>query len=256
MVFDSQLRYNNFVHILVVSDIHANFRALEAVLNDAGQFDQVWCLGDVVGYGPEPNECIERLRSFDLVCLAGNHDMAVAGKTGLWDFSKDAQDVIFWTRHWLKTENLEWLGTLPDKPMAMGHGITIVHGSPRDPVWEYITDASVVKENLDLVETPVCLHGHTHYPVIFRKRWDEWRILEEWPRSNTLLQLTPDRIFINPGSVGQPRDEDPRAAYALIDTEKMTLTFRRVQYDVAATQNLMKQAKFSSRLIRRLRFGQ
>lgn len=244
------------MRILVVSDIHANYTALEAVLKDAGIFDAIWCLGDVVGYGPQPNECINRLRELEPVCLAGNHDLAVIGKAGLWDFSKDGQEVIFWTRHWLTPENLEWLNTLPASALVMDANITIVHASPRDPVWEYITDVSLVRTNLDLIQTPVCLNGHTHFPVIFRKRWDEYKILDEYPRANTTIKLTPDRMFINPGSVGQPRDEDPRAAYAIIDTDSMTYTQHRVLYDVSAVQSLMKQAKFSNRLIRRLRFGQ
>jgi predicted phosphodiesterase len=244
------------MRILVISDIHANFVALDAVLKDAGNFDQVWCLGDVVGYGPEPNECINRLREFDLICLGGNHDLAVAGKAAIWDFSQDAQDVIFWTRHWLTTSNLEWLQSLPASLLEVGHGITLVHASPRDPVWEYITEESVAKINLELINTPVCLNGHTHLPIMYRKPWDDWRVLEEWPRINSPIQLTRDQMFVNPGSVGQPRDEDPRASYAVIDIEAMTFTYRRVPYDVSSVQKLMKQAKFSNRLIRRLRFGQ
>ena len=244
------------MRILVVSDIHANFVAFEAVLKDAGGFDTIWCLGDVVGYGPQPNECVEQLRELNPVCLAGNHDLAVTGNIPLWDFTKDAQEIIFWTRHWLKKENIDWLTHLPAAPLIMEHDITIVHASPRNPVWEYITDTSIVKENLELIQTPICLNGHTHFAAIFRKKWDEYRILEEYPRLNTTIKLTPDRMFINPGSVGQPRDEDPRAAYAVIDTDEMTYTQRRVLYDVSVVQSLMKKEKFSSRQIRRLRFGQ
>lgn len=244
------------MRILVISDIHANFTALEAVIKDAGNFDQVWCLGDVVGYGPEPNECINRLREFDHICLAGNHDLAVVGKVALWDFTQDAREVIFWTRHWLTSINLDWLQSLPDTILEVGYDITLVHGSPRDPVWEYITEENVAKSNLDLINTLICLNGHTHLPIIYRKPWDDWRVLEEWPRINSPIHMTLDRMIINPGSVGQPRDEDPRAAYAIIDIETMTFTHRRVQYDVSYVQKLMKQAKFSNRLIRRLRFGQ
>lgn len=243
------------MRILVVSDIHANFVALEAVLKDAGSFDAVWCLGDVVGYGPQPNECVEQLRELHPVCLAGNHDLAVTGQIALWDFTKDAQEVIFWTRHWLTQENMEWLTTLSSTPQVE-HGITIVHASLRDPVWEYITNASLVKDNIQFAQTPICLHGHTHLATLFRKKWDEYRILEEYPRLNTPIKLIPDQMFINPGSVGQPRDEDPRAAYAIINTDEMTYTQKRVLYDVTTVQALMKQAKFSNRLIRRLRFGQ
>ncbi len=244
------------MHILVVSDIHANFTALEAVLKDAGNFDQVWCLGDVVGYGAEPNECIDRLREFDLICLAGNHDLAVTGKTALWDFTQDAQEVIFWTRHRLTTANLDWLKSLPDTPLIVGHDITLVHGSPRDPVWEYITEENIAKSNFDIFDTLVCLNGHTHLPVAYRKPWDDWRVLEEWPHTSSPIHMMRDRMFLNPGSVGQPRDTDPRASYATIDTEAMTFTYHRIQYDVTSVQKIMKQEKFSNRLIRRLRFGQ
>jgi predicted phosphodiesterase len=245
------------MHILVISDVHANLTALDAVIQDAGNFERIWCLGDVVGYGPSPNECINRLREFDLVCLAGNHDLAVVGKVALWNFTQAAREVIFWTRHWLTTSNQDWLSSLSEAPVVVGHGITLVHASPRDPIWEYIVTREIAKENLAFIKTPICLHGHSHVPVIFRKPWDGLKVLEEQLRVNTLIRLTTyDQVFINPGSVGQPRDEDPRAAYALLDLSAMTLTYRRVPYDFSATQNLMKQAKFPNRLIRRLRFGQ
>ncbi|HET9911236.1 MAG TPA: metallophosphoesterase family protein [Anaerolineales bacterium] len=245
------------MHILLISDIHANLAALEAVIKDAGHFDQVWCLGDVVGYGPEPNECISRLREFDLICLAGNHDLAVVGKTALWEFTQNARDVIFWTRHWLTTSNHDWLASLPSTPLVVGHGITLVHASPRDPIWEYIVDRETARDNFERIETPVCLCGHSHIPIIFHKPWEGLKILEEDVRVNLPFRLISyDRVFINPGSVGQPRDEDPRASYVLIDLDAMTITHRRVQYDFSATQKLMKQAKFPDRLIRRLRFGQ
>jgi diadenosine tetraphosphatase ApaH/serine/threonine PP2A family protein phosphatase len=245
------------MRILLISDVHANLTALEAVISDAGQFEQIWCLGDVVGYGPEPNECIRRLREYDLVCLAGNHDLAVAGKMPLWDFTQSAREVIFWTRHWLSPAHLDWLGSLPATPLSVGHGITLVHGSPRDPIWEYIVARETAKDNLPFIETPICLNGHSHIPIVFRKPWDGLKILEEPLPVNSPFRLTPyDQVFINPGSVGQPRDEDPRAAYAIVDLEARTLTHHRVPYDFSATQKLMKQAKFPERLIRRLRFGQ
>ena len=245
------------MRILVLSDIHSNFVALNAVIKDAGNFDRVWCLGDVVGYGPEPNECISRLREFDLVCLAGNHDLGIVGKVPLWDFSQDAREVISWTRHWLTTSNHQWLESLSGTTVVVDPSITLVHASPRDPIWEYIVERDVARSNLDFITTPVCLNGHTHMPIIFRKPWDGMRVLEVPLPINSPIRLVPhDQMFINPGSVGQPRDEDPRAAYAIIDLDAMTLTHRRVLYDVSATQKLMKQAKLPGRLIRRLRFGQ
>jgi diadenosine tetraphosphatase ApaH/serine/threonine PP2A family protein phosphatase len=245
------------MRVLLLSDVHANLTALDAVLRDAGSFAQIWCLGDTVGYGPQPNECIARLREFDLICLAGNHDLAVTGKTSLYEFTDRAREVIFWTRHWLAPENHEWLSSLPSSPLVVGHGITLVHASPRDPIWEYIVTRETARDNLAFIETPVCLNGHSHMPVMFRKPWDGLKILEEPLRANTPVHLTTyDQIFLNPGSVGQPRDEDPRASYAIVDLDEMTFTLRRVQYDFTVTQKLMKQAKLPDRLIRRLRFGQ
>ena len=245
------------MRILLISDVHANLTALDAVIQDAGTFEKVWCLGDVVGYGPQPNECIDRLRELDPICLAGNHDLAVAGKTPLWEFTDPAKEVIFWTRHWLTDSNRDWLSALQSTPLVVEKDITLVHASPRDPIWEYITARETARDNLAFIETPICLNGHSHMPVMFRKPWDGLKILEENLRPNVPVHMkTYDLIFLNPGSVGQPRDEDPRAAYAIVDLEMMTFTLRRVHYDFTLTQKLMKQAKLPDRLIRRLRFGQ
>ena len=245
------------MRILIISDVHANLTALEAVIKDANGFDQVWCLGDLVGYGPEPNECISRLREFELICLGGNHDLAVAGRIPLWDFTRDAREAIFWTRHRLTTVNMDWLGTLPNTPVVLDCGVTLVHASLRDPIWEYMVTREVARDNLTFITTPVCLVGHSHIPVMFRRPWDGLKVLEETIRVNAPIHLrTYDQVFINPGSVGQPRDEDPRAAYGILETEPMIFTSRRVQYDIAVTQNLMRQAKLPNRLIRRLRLGQ
>jgi predicted phosphodiesterase len=245
------------MRILVISDIHSNDLALEAVIRDAGSFNQIWCLGDVVGYGPQPNECIERLRAHDLICMAGNHDLAVGGKARMDDFTQDAREMIFWTRRTLAGNNLDWLSKgLNEKTLEVGHGITLVHGSPRDSVWEYIVTREIARDNLGFLNTPICLYGHTHQPVIFRKPWEGMKVLEERLRVNIPIRLTLDLMFINPGSVGQPRDEDPRASYALIDLDDLTLTHHRVMYDVSAVQNIMKKEKLPTRLIRRLRFGQ
>ena len=244
------------MRILVVSDIHANLAALNAVIHDAGRFDQVWCLGDIVGYGPQPNECIERLRSFDLIVTAGNHDLAVTGKIGLWDFVEDARQMIFWTRHWLTRQNMDWLGALPEKSLQVQEDFTLVHASLRDPVWEAISDREAARDNLEFLATPCCLSGHTHIPAVFRKRQEGAKILQEPLRPNIPLSLGGDTLFINPGSVGQPRDEDPRAAYAMIDLQTRALTLHRAPYEIAQTQKLMKQAGLPGRLSRRLNFGQ
>lgn len=244
------------MRILLISDIHSNLAALDAVINDAGRFDRIWCLGDVVGYGPQPNECVERLRSFDLVCLAGNHDLAVIDKQSLDDFSPDARDAAFWTRDHLAAPHCRWLETLPGMVVIAEHGITLVHASPRDPVWEYISSALIAERCFESISTPVCFYGHTHVPAIFRKPTYEVGIVSERLTVNTPVPLTLDRVFVNPGSVGQPRDEDVRAAYAIVDLEAMTLTYHRVQYDISATQRLMQLARLPDRLRRRLRFGE
>jgi predicted phosphodiesterase len=244
------------MRILVVSDVHANLAALNAVIKDAGAFDRVWCLGDVVGYGPEPNECIDRLRSFDLLCLAGNHDLAAVGKLTLVDFNPDAKEAIAWSRFQLSSANRNWLETLPTRTVVTDYDITLVHGSPRDPIWEYVFTPPIARACLDSIDTPICLNGHTHVPLIFRKPEFEVGVFSDRLYINRPVSLKLDRWLINPGSVGQPRDDDPRAAYAIFDAEAMTFTHHRVQYDVTATQNKMKVAKLPSRLIRRLRFGQ
>ena len=246
------------MRVLLVSDIHSNLVALDAVLRDAGEFEQVWCLGDIVGYGPQPNECIERLRACDPVTLVGNHDLGVVGKLPLWDFSPDAQAAVFFTRHALSIENREWLESLSPLTVLTEHNITLVHGSLRDPASEYLSTPGIARYNFNLMETPVCLNGHTHVPFVFRDAFSisKPEIFAERLKHNLPIALdTPDRLFVNPGSVGQPRDEDARAAYALLDLSSTTLTPRRVKYDVAATQELMRDAKLPDRLIRRLRFG-
>lgn len=241
--------------ILLISDVHANLNALEAVLAEAGACDQVWCLGDVVGYGPQPNECIQRLREFDLVCLAGNHDLAAVERADLADFTRDARTVLEWTRAQLTAGHREWLQSLPARPLAAGPDLTLVHASLRDPVWGYITDIGEAKAALDALGDQACLYGHTHYPAVYYRRWDSVQILEAPLPRNAALRLHA-QMLVNPGSVGQPRDEDPRAAYALLDLATLTLTPRRVLYDVSATQQRMKQLQFPGGLIRRLRFGQ
>ncbi len=241
---------------LVVSDIHANMIALDAVIKDAGQFDQIWCLGDVVGYGPNPNECVERLRAYDVVCLAGNHDLAVVGKLGLWDFSSDAKEVVGWTRHQLSGGSREWLENLASISVMVDRDVTLVHGSPRDPIWEYIVSPPIARVCFEQTVTGLCLVGHTHVPVIFRKPTYGVGIQTQWLSVNQPVALNLDRLIINPGSVGQPRDEDPRAAYAIVDTDAKTLVHRRAQYDVATVQKKMKEAHLPGGLIRRLRFGQ
>jgi len=245
------------MRILVLSDIHANLAALDAVLNDAQSFDYeaVWCLGDVVGYGPEPDECIARIRQLKPRAVVGNHDWAVIGKMDAEDFNHEARRGVLWTREKLNAESLAWLNSLPNEPIVEGD-FTLTHGSPRDPVWEYILYPSVAHANLEHFATPFCLIGHTHLPTIFTTGADDHTVNLIRVRPGQAVPLNKERrIILNPGSVGQPRDSDPRAAYAILDSERATWLPRRVAYPIEVTQAHMRAAGLPERLITRLDFG-
>jgi diadenosine tetraphosphatase ApaH/serine/threonine PP2A family protein phosphatase len=238
---------------LVISDIHANLAALEAVLADAPSYGEVWCLGDVVGYGPKPNECVDRMRELPHRSLAGNHDWAALGRIDLSTFNLDARVANAWTQSELTARSRAYLERLPVQ--AEVEGFTLAHASPREPVWEYVLDARQAYANLDHFSTTFCLVGHSHVPVIFRAD-------EERRRCDTILgpfaapvQLGKKRAIINPGSVGQPRDGDARASYALLDTDEETWEFRRVRYPVEITQELMRARGLPRRLVERLALG-
>jgi predicted phosphodiesterase len=241
------------MRILVLSDIHANLIALETVLRNAGEFDRIWCLGDVVGYGPEPNACIETLRRYDLVCIAGNHDWAVLDKLELEDFNADARRAVLWTREQLNVQNLDWLHALPDSFRT--EDFTLVHGSPRAPLWEYVLTSGIARINFEYLDTSLCLIGHTHIPIIYRYDNDTQNVTAEPLPEEIPVPLQGERMMINPGSVGQPRDGDPRAAFALLDLDTLTLTHYRIEYNVPATQLKMGQANLPLRLITRLSYG-
>ena len=242
------------MRILVLSDIHANLAAFDAVLAHAGSFDRVWCLGDIVGYGPDPNECVERVRELRRYqCLAGNHDWAALGKLDLSDFNTDARLAALWTRQQLTPDNrafldarLEYIGPLEGR-------YTLVHGSPRYPIWEYILDEAIAAENFPYFSTQVCLVGHTHVPVIYAETPAGVRALR--PPLDTPHPLGDQRLIINPGSVGQPRDGDPRASYLLLDVEAGTVTYRRVDYPIEVTQEKMAAVGLPPRIIARLEYG-
>jgi len=242
------------MRILIISDIHANLVALEAVLADAGAFDAVWCLGDLVGYGPNPNECVARVRALPgLICLLGNHDQAVLGDVDLRVFNGDARAAISWTQHAITPTSLEYLRGLT--PETVWQDFTLVHASPRQPIWEYILDADIAYHNFPYVNTPYCLVGHTHQPVIFHQVAPEGDVLVEEPDYHAPRLLARQRLIINPGSVGQPRDNNPDASYALLDLEDERWQYRRVPYDIAATQDRLRKAGLPERLAARLGYG-
>jgi diadenosine tetraphosphatase ApaH/serine/threonine PP2A family protein phosphatase len=239
---------------LLLSDIHGNLQAFEAVLQDAPKGLPVWCLGDLVGYGPNPNECIQLLQGLDHECIVGNHDWAAMGKVNLDDFNPDAKKAVRWTQDRLTADSIAYLESLAST-LVKG-SFTLVHGSPREPVWEYILYPPIARTNFAYLNTPHCLVGHTHVPIKFTLHNGSGQQCEmERLPENGSRPLGNGRVIINPGSVGQPRDGDARASYAILDTEAQTLEHRRVQYDIRKTQRLMQKAKLSSRNITRLSYG-
>ncbi|UCH50627.1 MAG: metallophosphoesterase family protein [Chloroflexota bacterium] len=238
----------------IIGDIHSNLEAFEMVLRDAdvkGGFDKIWCLGDVVGYGPDPNECIERLCQFEHVCVAGNHDWAAIGKMDTADFNPVAAQACQWTAQQLTAENIEYLQNLPLS--ICQEDFTLIHGSPREPIWEYLLSLEGAQDNFSHFETTYCLVGHSHVPLIF-ELVDSKVVYEMFPEGAE-LRLGERRMIINPGGVGQPRDGDPRASYALYDTEARTVYHHRVEYDIQATQKKMTELGLPAPLILRLSVG-
>jgi predicted phosphodiesterase len=245
---------------LIISDVHANLTALNAVLEaaDLSTVDQVWCLGDVIGYGPDPNECVERVREVATVCLVGNHDWAVLGKLDINDFNPEARRAVLWTRDVLNDAAADYLGGLEGRMDSVHPDFTLAHASPRHPIWEYLLYPSTAAENFPHFTTRFCLVGHTHKPVIFRQEQGQEEVMALQPAINVPLPLARAegvRFILNPGSVGQPRDNDPRAAYTIYDDEKGTLTYFRVPYDIQATQRRMEAAGLPERLVARLEYG-
>ena len=243
------------MHTLILSDIHANIVALEAVLADAdGRWDRLWFLGDLVGYGPNPNECVELLRALAPdVALSGNHDWAVLFKLDIDEFNEDARKAVRWTRRELSADNREYLGQLP--PLHVAGAFTLAHASPRHPVWEYILDLQTALENFDHFQTRLCLVGHSHIPALFALDETANELNFYLVGDGDTVDLNLGRLILNPGSVGQPRDGDPRAAYALLDDDNLTWEFHRVAYDVAETQRRMREHKMPHRLVERLEHG-
>jgi predicted phosphodiesterase len=238
---------------LIISDIHGNRTALEAVLKAAGSVDSVWCLGDIIGYGPDPNDCVAIVRDLpNLICLRGNHDSAVIGLTERIRFNHAAQMVLEWTDNQLNPIHRQYLLNLT--PIVEVDDVTLVHGSPRDPTWEYIMDVYTATANFDYFKTPYCFVGHSHLPVLYYlKNGSELaNVSFVYPGDKTRL---PENCIVNPGSVGQPRDHDPRAAYTIYDTEEKTWAQFRVNYDISEVQDRMNLAGLPIEYIQRLDMG-
>jgi predicted phosphodiesterase len=239
------------MRIAVLSDIHANLIALDAVLADAGSVDAVWQLGDVVGYGPEPDGVVARLASIGAIGVRGNHDAIACGGSGIEWFNPEARRALEWTREVISADTQRWLAALPER-WSSGQ-FTLVHGSPRDPTWEYVVSAAVARAGMAALSTRHGLHGHTHVPMAWRA--DGALVAMMDPRDQTTVELDDRTTLLNPGSVGQPRDGDPRASWALLDTEAGTMAWHRVAYDIAAVQSRMVDAGLPQPLVNRLAFG-
>jgi len=239
------------MRMAILSDVHANLTALDAVLADVGEVDAIRVLGDIVGYGPEPDEVVERLRSVGATGVCGNHDLAALGGDLIEWFNPDARAAIEWTIGRISPTTREWLSSLPER-LEDGQ-FTLVHGSPRDPVWEYITDADVAAAQLDDMTTPYCLFGHTHIPTAFRSSGRTMAAVRTRP--GDIVVLDDRRALLNPGSVGQARDGIPSASWLLLDTDALTATWHRTEYDIARTQAAMRAVGLPSRLVARLAVG-
>jgi predicted phosphodiesterase len=242
------------MRVAVISDVHANRHALDAVLEalEAERPDAVWCLGDTVGYGPQPNECCELVRARADLCLVGNHDLVGLGDLGSGDFNEDAAAAARWTAKVLDDESREFLSDL--KPLATVEGVDLFHASARDPVWEYILTEEAAATTFGLADADLILVGHSHIALALR----------EGPGGAIGGGLAPDgteielegRWLLNPGSVGQPRDGDPRAAWLLLDLERRFASFRRVNYPVDKTQAEMREHGLPPSLVFRLARGE
>ena len=238
------------MRIAVLSDIHSNLVALDAVLSHLGSVDAIWQLGAVVGYGPDPDGVVARLGEVGAAGVRGNHDAAAVGGSEIEWFNPDARAAIEWTRDRISSTTKAWLQALPERLVEPDY--TLVHGSPREPLWEYITSSPVARANLGVIETRFGLHGHTHLPIAWAE--EDGRIVSIAPSDGSTLEL-PSRALLNPGSVGQPRDGIPDSSYMLIDTERAVVSWHRVPYDIEAVQAAMQQARLPSRLVQRLSYG-
>ena len=241
------------MRVAVISDIHSNLPALEAVLADVDREgpDELWCLGDIVGYGPHPNECVELTRARTALSLCGNHDLAVLGTIDIGDFTGDAGAAARWTTNELAAPQAAWLRGL--SPTAERSGVELYHGSPRDPVWDYVLTEQVALISILETTAPVVLVGHSH--VALGLGWDGEELSGGLAPDGTEIDLADGRWLLNPGSVGQPRDGDPRAAWLLLDEAAGRATFRRVPYPIAETQAAMRARGLPDALAARLAHG-
>ena len=242
--------------IAILSDIHSNLEAFEAVLFEIEKrkIKKIWHLGDIVGYGPNPNECIELIKKKKIISLAGNHDLAVVGKISTFNFNPYATQAIKINSQEITEKNKKFLESLPLN-LKLKENIILAHGSIRDPIWEYLLEIYQAEENFSLFQEKVLFVGHSHVPMVFEKRKD--KIYQfRFPPDKAFLKFEKDsRYIINPGGVGQPRDYNPKASFVIFDDEFLTLEYHRIEYNYQKTQEKMRRKNFPQFLIDRLAIG-
>jgi len=243
------------MRIAIVSDIHGNRQAFEAVLDaiETSDCEELWCLGDLVGYGADPDRCVELARLHATLCLAGNHDLGVIGALPLEQFSRGAALAAHWTQQTITPETREYLEALD--PANSDEDVGLYHASPRDPVWEYVLSPLQADLCLDVQPHRVCLVGHSHVALSFC-RVSGAAATGETRGEDEELELEEGEWLINPGSVGQPRDGDPRAAWLELDLDGWIAIYRRVEYDIAGAAAAIRAARLPDSLAERLQFGQ
>ena len=241
--------------VAVLSDIHANRHALEAVLADvaATAAREIWCLGDVVGYGADPNDCVDLVRASATVCLAGNHDLGVTGEIPLDEFSPGAAMAARWTQEVIDPDRLDWLAGL--RPRSTREDTGLFHGSPRDPIWEYVLSALLADLCFDAFDERIGLLGHSHVASSFTRPEGE-PATGSSRRADDTADVATGRWLLNPGSVGQPRDGDPRATWLLLDLSAASASWRRTTYDVDGAAAAIRAARLPDSLAERLQYGQ
>ena len=241
--------------VAICTDIHGNRHGFEAVIAAAraAGAEDMWCLGDLVGYGAEPDACVALADEHCSIVLAGNHDLAVTGALSLEDFSRGAALAARWTQETINAESLRWLSEL--EPYGESHGFGLFHASPRDPVWEYVLSGLTAELCFDSTDFRVSFIGHSHVALSFTRTEGE-PATGTTRREGEELELESHEWLINPGSAGQPRDGDPRAAWLLLDTERRTVSYRRAEYDIAGAQAAIRAARLPDSLAERLQYGQ
>jgi predicted phosphodiesterase len=243
------------MRVAIASDIHGNKQAFQAVIAAAESdgADELWCLGDLVGYGAEPDACVALADAHCTICLAGNHDLAVVDVLSLEEFSRGAALAAQWTKDVIAAETREYLLSL--SPKGSGDGVGLFHASPRDPVWEYVLSALAAELCFDATDFRVSLIGHSHVALSFHRPEGE-PATGSTRKEGAQVDLSAGEWLINPGSTGQPRDGDPRAAWLELDTDGWTATWRRAEYDIAGAQAAIRAARLPDSLAERLQYGQ